>query len=322
MPVYNAAPYLRRALDSVCHQTFRDLEILCVNDGSTDESPAILAEYAARDARIRVIDHGENRGYACAMNTGFDAATGETVGIVDSDDAISKNFFAELWKVYAEGGCDIAKGRCVECEQDGRWHEGKLNAAIQKDALAFTGEWWTAIYRTSLLGRHGLRLTPEVASGQDTLFLLQLMGHEPRLAFSGQAIYYYFRNPASMTRAHPEEYYLASNLKIASLLKKYLPAYPAFSQRQKMFRRIISFLNISLNDRFAHCDCAPYLTEIQDILADDEFYAPQASFPFLRKALEATNIRELKAALKASTGHLVASSLRESLRAKPSWPPR
>lgn len=320
MPVYNAGPYLRRALDSVCNQSFRDLEILCVNDGSTDESPAILAEYAARDARIRVLDHGENRGYACAMNSGFDAACGEAVGIVDSDDAISKNFFAELWKVYEKEGCDIAKGRRVDCEQDGRWHEGELNASIQKDALAFSYQWTTAIYRTSLLGRHGLRLAPEVPSGQDTLFLMQLMGHEPPIAFSDQAIYYYFRNPASMTKAHPEEYYLGCNLKIASLLKKYLPAYPGISQRRKMFRRLIDFLNISLNDRFAHCDCAPYLTEIQAILADDEFYAPQASFPFLRKALEATSIREVKAALKASSGHLVASSLRESLRAKPPCP--
>ena len=322
MPVYNAAPYLRRALDSVCHQTFRDLEILCVNDGSTDGSPAILAEYAARDARIRLIDHGENRGYACAMNTGFDAATGETVGIVDADDAISKNFFAELWKVYEKGGCDITKGRRVEREQDGRWHEKGLNAAIQKDALAFSYEWTTAIYRTSLLRRYGLSLAPEVASGQDTLFLMQLMGHEPRLAFSDQAIYYYFRNGASMTRAHPEEYYLANDLKIASLLKKYLPAYPAVSQRQRMFRRILGFLDYSLNDRFGQCDCSPCLMEIQAILADDEFYAPQASFPFLRKALEATNIREVKAALKASTGYLVASSLREGLRVKPSCPVR
>lgn len=322
MPVYNAAPYLRRALDSVCGQTFRDLEILCVNDGSTDESPAILAEYAARDPRIRLIDHGGNRGYAHAMNSGFDAATGEAVGIVDSDDAISKNFFAELWKVYEKGGCDIAKGRRVNCELDGRWHEGELNAAIQKDALAFSYEWTTAIYRTSLLRQHGLRLAPEVASGQDTLFLMQLMGHEPRLAFSDQSIYYYFRNGASMTRAHPEEYFLASNLKIAKLLKNYLPVYPSEGQRRKMFGRIISFLNISLNDRFAHCDCAPYLKEIQALLADDEFYAPQASFPFLRKVLEATNIREVKAALKASTGHLVASSLRENLRVKPSCPAR
>lgn len=322
MPVYNAAPYLRRALDSVCNQTLKDLEILCINDGSTDESPEILAEYAAREPRIRLIDHGENRGYACGINSGLDAAEGETVGFVDADDAISKNFYAELWKVYEKEGCDIAKGRRVNCEQDGRWHEKELNATIQKDALAFSYQWTTAIYRTSLLRQHGLRLAPEVASGQDTLFLMQLMGHEPRLAFSGQAIYYYFRNPASMTRAHPEEYYLACNLKIASLLKKYLPAYPGVRQRRKMFRRIIDLLNISLNGRFAHCDCAPYLTEIQAILADAEFYAPQASFPFLRKALEATNIREVKAALKASAGYLVASSLRENLRVKHSFPAR
>lgn len=91
MGVYNTAPYLRRALDSVCNQTFRDLEILCINDGSTDESPTILAEYAAKDPRIRIIDHGERKGVAWSRNSGLDAAEGEAVGIVDSDDVIGRN---------------------------------------------------------------------------------------------------------------------------------------------------------------------------------------------------------------------------------------
>lgn len=322
MGVYNTAPYLRRTLDSVCHQSFSDLEILCINDGSTDESPAILAEYAARDPRIRVIDHGENRGYARAMNSGLDAATGETVGIVDSDDAISKNFFAELWKVYEGGGCDIAKGRMVDREMDGRWRERDINDLIQGDVLKFTYQWTTAIYKTSFLRRHGMRLSPDLASGQDVLFLYQLIGHEPHIAFTDKAIYYYLHNAASMTTTHPEEYYLACNLQIAKLLKSYLPSYPHERQRRRIFGRIVNLLNFNLNQLFAKCDCAPYLPEIQAILADDEFYAPLGSFPFLRPAVEARTIQELKTVLQASHAHLVASSLREALRGTPRRAPR
>lgn len=87
VPVYNTAPWLRRCLDSICAQSYRNMEILCVNDGSTDNSAEILAEYAARDSRIKVI-YQPNAGLAAARNTGLEHATGEWVTGVDSDDWI------------------------------------------------------------------------------------------------------------------------------------------------------------------------------------------------------------------------------------------
>lgn len=316
MPVYNTAPYLRRALDSVCNQTFRDMEILCINDGSTDESPAILEEYAARDDRIRVIDHGGNRGYAHAMNSGFDAAKGETIGIVDSDDAIGKDFYAELWSVYEREGCDIVKGRLVEREEAGRWREVYVNNRIMRFPTTFCGQWQSAIYSTRLISKYDLHLSVELPTAQDTLFLYQFMGHEPQIRFTDKAIYFYMRNGSSMTKSQPIEFYLAANIKLAGLLKNYIPTYSRESQRRKIFERIINFIADSLNERFAHCDGTPHLPEIRAILADDQFYAPQKNFPFLRQALEAKDIRELKAALKLIYGRLFASSLREGLAKK------
>lgn len=85
IPVYNAVKYLRECLDSICTQSFSDWEIVAVDDGSTDESPAILDEYAARDGRVRVI-HKANEGVSAARNDGLSAAVGEYVLFVDSDD--------------------------------------------------------------------------------------------------------------------------------------------------------------------------------------------------------------------------------------------
>lgn len=85
IPVYNTEPYLRKCLDSVCGQTYGNLEIICVNDGSPDGSQAILDEYAARDARVKVLVQ-ENAGQAVARNRALDAAQGEYVLFVDSDD--------------------------------------------------------------------------------------------------------------------------------------------------------------------------------------------------------------------------------------------
>lgn len=85
IPVYNVEKYLRECLDSVCNQTYRNLEIICVDDGSTDRSSTILQEYAEKDDRIIVIRQ-ENAGQASARNAGLDAATGDWIGGVDSDD--------------------------------------------------------------------------------------------------------------------------------------------------------------------------------------------------------------------------------------------
>ena len=92
VPVYNVEKYLRKCLDSICVQTYRNLEILCVNDGSTDDSAAILEEYAARDARIKVFTQ-PNGGLAAARNTGLRHATGEWVTGVDSDDYLAPDTY-------------------------------------------------------------------------------------------------------------------------------------------------------------------------------------------------------------------------------------
>ncbi|MBR3923399.1 MAG: glycosyltransferase [Kiritimatiellae bacterium] len=88
IPVYNVAPYLRQCLDSVVNQTLRDIEIICVDDGSTDGSAAILAEYAAKDKRLKIVTQ-ENRGHGSAWNRGLEIASGEYVYFMDADDELA-----------------------------------------------------------------------------------------------------------------------------------------------------------------------------------------------------------------------------------------
>ena len=88
IPVYNAAKYLSRCLDSVLIQTLRDIEVICIDDGSTDSSPSILNKYQASDGRVNVI-HQENAGQGAARNRGIDAATGDRICFVDADDALA-----------------------------------------------------------------------------------------------------------------------------------------------------------------------------------------------------------------------------------------
>ena len=96
VPVYNIENYLRECLDSVVNQTLKEIEIICVNDGSTDNSPLILEEYAIIDDRIRIINK-ENAGLAAARNTGMEYAKGEYIGFVDSDDYVDVSMFEKLY---------------------------------------------------------------------------------------------------------------------------------------------------------------------------------------------------------------------------------
>ena len=98
IPVYNVEKYLPKCLDSLINQTLSDIEIICINDCSTDNSLEILEEYASKDERIKIIDLKENQGAAAARNKGLEIAKGEYLGFVDPDDYVDLNFYEELYK--------------------------------------------------------------------------------------------------------------------------------------------------------------------------------------------------------------------------------
>ena len=222
IPVYNVEEYLRECLDSVATQTLRDIEIICVDDGSTDACPDILDEYAAMDSRIRVI-HKPNGGYGHAVNTGMDAAGGTYFAIVESDDRIDAKMYETLVQAAREHDADVVKAdfcRFVSAEggyseeyaniaqQDmyGRvlTHDGDLERLIQKAHL-YT---WSGIYRMDFLRRNRIRHneTPG-ASYQDNGFWFRTMTSAERVFFLDQAFYRLRRdNPNSSIRNRGKVY--------------------------------------------------------------------------------------------------------------------
>ena len=112
MPIYNAEAYLNECLDSIVNQTLKNLEIICVNDGSTDNSLNIIKEYAERDKRIKYIDK-PNAGYGQTMNCGIALATGEYIGIVEPDDFIELDMYETLYKKEKSTDADIIKSNMI-----------------------------------------------------------------------------------------------------------------------------------------------------------------------------------------------------------------
>ena len=131
IPVYNVEQYLRECLDSVVNQTLKDIEIICVNDGSTDNSLSILEEYAANDKRIKVIDLKTNIKQGGARNRGLDIVQSDYIMFVDSDDYIELNTLEKFYNVIIKNNCDIVISYFVNFSSDTSEKSHKLCSAME-----------------------------------------------------------------------------------------------------------------------------------------------------------------------------------------------
>lgn len=203
VPVYNTAPWLRRCLDSICAQTYRNLEILCVNDGSTDNSAEILAEYAARDARIRVFTQA-NAGLSAARNTALAHATGEWVAGVDSDDYLAPDLFEHAVSRIADEVDMVAYGMLERWEgapEKDAVFEAYAADEVQPMTVELAGHmlvcFCNKLWRHRLIKEHGLRF-PHGLLHEDDGFFYQFIPYVRKVVLCSAVGYYYMQRRGSI----------------------------------------------------------------------------------------------------------------------------
>ncbi len=247
IPIYNVEQYLRECLDSVLNQTLCDIELVCVNDGSTDSSLKILEEYSAKDKRIKIIDK-PNSGYGHSMNVGLDNASGEYVGIVEPDDYVKNNMFETLYKKAKELDLDIIKSdfyRFTGSGENLKLYYNKLDGSEQYynkiidtseciDAFKFIMNTWCGIYKSQFLKKYNIRHneTPG-ASFQDNGFWFQTFMYAKRAYFLNKPFYMNRRdNPNSSVKNKEKVYcmcdeytYIRKIIDSDEKLKKFIPIY-------------------------------------------------------------------------------------------------
>lgn len=214
IPVYNTAPYLKRCLDSVLQSTYRNLEIICVNDGSTDESPTILEQYRALDDRVVVIDQN-NRGLSAARNTGMARATGDFISFVDSDDWVHPQMFEVLWNAMDE---DIIMAACANKRV---YHQKpielldavppvriypSLREGYENMTIRYAA--WARLYRTAIV--IGRQFDEGLIFLEDTFFNLMLADRPGKCALVEESLYFYFQRDTSMVHTASWEKYFKS----------------------------------------------------------------------------------------------------------------
>lgn len=199
VPVYNVEKYLSRSLDCLVNQTLSDIEIILINDCSSDNSLKVIQEYASKDERIKIIDLKENSGAAVARNKGLEIATGEYLGFIDPDDAIDLNYYEELYKAAKDGDYDIVKCQRKTLLENGNMIEGGLNKRIRESGMyLFTHEWTTAIYRHSIIKEHNIKFPEECRKAQDVVFLTRIIFKAKSLKLIDHVFYYYHKRNDSL----------------------------------------------------------------------------------------------------------------------------
>ena len=200
IPVYNVAPYIERCLGSVVGQTLASLEVIVIDDGSTDGSAAICDAWARRHrGRLRVI-HQDNAGVSAARNRGIEEAHGRYLAFVDSDDYVAADFAERLYRVASSGGAQLAKGMRVTQLADGTQQPyPAVNQAIRRlrSPRCMCAQWITAIYDRELFMHHGLRFDEQLHYAEDLLFLHQAVSHCRRIGVDDGARYFYCRREGS-----------------------------------------------------------------------------------------------------------------------------
>ena len=193
IPVYNVETYIRKCLDSVCNQTLREIEIICINDCSPDNCLEILKEYQSNDNRVKIIDFKENKGVAIARNEGIKIAKGEYIGFVDPDDWINLDFYEKLYDKAIENNSECAKGTMNFICNSFNFLSNS-NELIKENHIYFTSEFTTAIYKTQFVIHNQIYFPNNISHLEDFIWCVNIAQKINNICFENDAIYNYIRH--------------------------------------------------------------------------------------------------------------------------------
>lgn len=219
VPIYNVENYLRQCLDSARNQTLEDIEVICINDGSTDSSPDIIREYMAEDPRFQMIDKA-NSGYGASMNMGLEAAQGKYIAILESDDYFELDALEKLYRAAESCDAQVVKAnfwmywskpedrnepfKLVTKEMSGRL----VNPQVETDIFYLKPSIWSALYRRDFLEDNGIRfLETPGASYQDAAFNFKVWASATKAFFIQDEIIHYRQDNEASSVNSPSKVY-------------------------------------------------------------------------------------------------------------------
>jgi|LSQX01.3.fsa_nt_gb glycosyltransferase EpsJ len=239
VPVYNNEKYLRECLNSLINQELKEIEIILINDGSTDRSPDIIKKYALKDPRIKIINQ-DNRGPNTARNKGIKVSKGEYIGFVDSDDTISKDMYKKMYNTAKEHNADIVTSGYHTCDENlniisthyplfrynvifSKEDKIKMIEEIYKNKFSFFAV--RNLYKKEMILEKNYFFDEDIRIGTELLFNFFYFYNANRIIALKEAFYFYRASPTSITRSrykpHLEKSLQLQHEKMVQFYKEY-----------------------------------------------------------------------------------------------------
>jgi len=288
VPFYNAGARLRVALTSIAASSHRNLEVLMIDDASTDDSAAAAVEFASADVRFRCFRNDQNRRVSFSRNRGLEEATGVYVLFVDSDDRISHDWIEGLLQEAVAQDADITIGKTIR-SQGGREEPYRMKGLRRRGELDFASivlkdnsVVWNKLYSAALIRRAGLRFNPSLDMGEDLLFNYRAMSQANRTFYSDRGYYFYQADhEGSIMRGSDAAARVANFSRLLQALEDYNRIAPRTNRAvlQKVAKDIL--VNQHASDNKAGLDP----DTMNRIRRADRFLPEKVRFSFWRKSM-------------------------------------
>lgn len=224
LPIYNVEKYLRKCLESVINQTLKDIEIICVNDCSSDNCESIIKEYISKDSRVKLINNKNNCGIGYSRNIGIDNSLSDYISFIDSDDYIENNYIEELYNSAVKYNADVVFTNNLDIVRDNTikpyyhnriniwkkkfrntWKEGISNFNVNTPEKENTPEYplvssVNKMFKKDFIIKNDLKFNNFVVS-EDTEFFYKYLIYNPKIIYNNMAKYYYVQRKSSITHS-------------------------------------------------------------------------------------------------------------------------
>lgn len=312
VPVYNTEKYLKRCLDSIINQTLRDIEVIIIDDGSTDLSGEICDDYAQKDSRLNVI-HQTNRGLGLTRNVGLVLAKGEYVGFVDSDDFISKDMYEKLYNQAIDNNADVSYCLCKRFTNDlgiDNFNEKNSTTKIWadkeeirkymldriglppscKEDSFYGASVWLGIFSNNLLRNINAKFESERNwISEDTLFNIDVIPWCRKIVHNDEKLYYYRVNFESLTMIYNEDRF-KKNIELYHEMKRRLNNFYSDEEMfDSMSRYLLTFTRIALIQeiRFLKNNGIKYVkNRINDICNNKDLESVLANYQYYKMPIK------------------------------------
>lgn len=302
VPIYNVEEYLHRCLNSIIHQTYKNIEIILVDDESPDNCPSLCDEYAQKDKRIKVI-HKKNEGLGLARNSGLEIANGDYVAFVDSDDYVESDMVEKLYHeccaneldaVFADFYVDGNSGFKKSSSLEKLYNNSQLMEELRLDMVGADPEYpscskiqysvWRGLYSLKLINNNNLRFPSEREFiSEDIIFNLNFLKFAQRVKIVPSKFYHYCFNGNSLTHSYRKDRWDKQ-----IFLLKYLYTYGTDFLNQTEFklrigRTALAYSKIAINQELRrHNSVINTIREIDKIIESQDFHSFIEDYPIGR----------------------------------------